>query len=258
MTPPLIDVNAYVGRWPTRRLPGDEDAGALAARLAARGVTEAWVGSFDGLFHKDLAAVNERLAESCREVTDVRLIPFGAINPRDANWEADLDRCAGAHAMRGIRLHPNYHGYTLEDRAFAKLLRAAAERELIVSLAPVMEDVRMMHPGLRVPAVDLGPLEALIKQTAGLRLLLLNALRRSVPGELVTAGDVYFDIGMLEGVGGLERVLKTMPLDRVLFGSYSPMFYFEAAPLKLQESRLGHHQRRAIMSENARGLLAGH
>lgn len=257
MKDPLIDVNVYLGQWPTRRLAGDENAQALGARLAARGVTEAWVGSFDGLFHKDLAAVNARLAESCREVEGVRLVPFGAINPIDSNWEAELDRCAGEHGMPGIRLHPNYHGYALDHAAFAKLLRAAAERGLIVSLAPVMEDARMMHPRLRVPAVDLGPLAALVKQTAGLRLLLLNALRRSVPEKLVTAGEVYFEIGMLEGLGGLERSLQKMPLEKVLFGSYSPAFYFESAQLKLRESRLGHHQRRAIMSENARRLLPG-
>jgi hypothetical protein len=38
-----------------RRLPNDETRG-LVTKLRRAGVTQAWTGSFDGVFHKDLAA----------------------------------------------------------------------------------------------------------------------------------------------------------------------------------------------------------
>ncbi|MCI0462828.1 MAG: amidohydrolase, partial [Gemmataceae bacterium] len=218
----------------------------------------AWAGSFDGLLHKDLAAVNTRLAQECRLQQAVRLVPFGSVNPLLPDWEEELRRCAEEHRMPGIRLHPNYHGYQLDHPALARLLKLAAERRLLVALALIMEDERMMHPLLRIPPVDPAPIAALVTRTPGLRLVLLNALGR-LRGEalasLLRAGDVYVEIAMLEGVGGVANLLSQVAPERVLFGSHAPLFYFESALLKLKESALTAAQLRAVQEENARRLL---
>lgn len=161
--------------------------------------------------------------------------------------------------MPGIRLHPNYHGYRLDDPDFAKLLRLAAERGLIVQLVLIMEDERTMHPLLRVEPTSVTGLLGLLKQTPGLRIVLLNSqrvLRGQALADLIAAGEVYVEIAMLEGVGGVANLLAKTPLSRVLFGSYAPLFYFESALLKLQESPLSDEQLGAIRCENARRLLA--
>jgi hypothetical protein len=254
----LVDVNINLGRWPLRRLPCDEP-GPLVAKLRSRGVTQAWAGSVDGLLHKDLSAVNARLADDCRRHGRGLLLPFGSINPKLPGWEQDLQRCVEVHRFRGLRLHPNYHGYRLDDPAFARLLKQAAERRLIVQLALVMEDERMMHPLLRVEPVDTAPIAELVRQTPGLRLVLINALRtlRGDPlRKLISAGDIYLEISMLEGVGGVAGLLDPVPAERVLFGSHAPWFYFEAAELKLKESPLTPEQRWAICQGNAKRLLA--
>jgi len=254
----LIDTNVYLSRWPLRRLPCDDTA-ALVAKLRANGVAQAWAGSFDGLLHRDIATVNARLADECRRHGDGLLVPFGSVNPKLPDWEDDLRRCVEEHRMPGIRLHPNYHGYKLDDPDFAKLLRLAAGRGLTVQLALIMEDERMMHPMLRAEPTDAKPLAALVKQTPGLRLVLLNSQRvlRGPPLQnLIAAGEVCVEIAMLEGVAGVANLLAGVPLNRVLFGSYAPMFYFESALLKLQESPLSDPQLRAIRCDNARRLLA--
>ena len=254
----LIDVNVNLSRWPLRRVPGDDTSG-LVAMLRRQGVTQAWAGTFDGILHGDIASVNATLADECRKHGRGVLVPFGSINPKLPDWQEDFRRCAEVHRMPGIRLHPNYHGYALDDAAFARLLKLAAERRLMVQLALVMEDERMMHPLLRVEPVDTAPLAKLARQTPGLRLVLLNALRtlRAKPLlDLVAAGEVSVEISMLEGVGGIANLLAQMPAERVLFGSHAPLFYFESALLKLRESALNQNQLRAIRCENAERLLA--
>jgi len=258
VSPALVDVNVNLSRWPLRRLPDDE-TGRLVAKLRAAGVESAWAGSFDGLLHKDLAGVNARLAEECRERGGGILVPFGSVNPLLPDWEEDLRRSAEEHRMPGIRLHPGYHGYRLDSPLFARLLQLSAERRLVVELVLAMEDERMMHPLLKAPGVDVAPLAPVVRKTPGLRLVIVNGFRaipqEALPG-LLEAGEVHLEIAMLEGASGLARLLERVPLSRVLFGSHAPLFYFEAALLKLRESPLTAAELEAIGAGNARRLIS--
>lgn len=248
----MIDVNVNLSRWPFRRLPGDETA-ALVAKLRKSGVTQAWAGSFDGVFHKDLASANARLVAECRRYEGF-LLPFGSVNPKLPDWREDLRRCSEQHQMQGIRLHPNYHGYRLDDRDFRELLSLAASRNLIVQLALCMEDERTQHPLMRVPPVDIAPLPDAIAAERRLKLVILNCYPQ-LPIEklrpLSSAGQVYFDSSMVERVGGLTRLGE-----RAVFGSHYPFFNLEAALLKVEESGLTGTNRTAIVEGNARRLLA--
>jgi predicted TIM-barrel fold metal-dependent hydrolase len=254
---PIVDVNVSLSRWPFRRLSGDETS-ELVTRLRERGVVEAWAGSFDALLHRDTAAVNARLADECRKHDGIRLVPFGSINPMLPDWEDDLRRCQDEHGMPGIRLHPNYHGYTLDDADFLRLLELASARQLIVQFSVTMEDERTQHPLLRVPHVDATPLVELSRRFPGLRLMLLNAFRKYTLATLKSLeepANISFEFATLEMVGAVGLLIEKVGVDRVLFGSNSPFYYFESAALKLKESSLNAPQRLAIISGNARKLV---
>lgn len=254
----MIDVNVNLSRWPFRRLAGDEPDG-MVERLRKRGVTQAWAGTFDGLLHKDLSSANERLANDCRRYGPGLLVPFGSINPKLPDWREDLRRCHEEYKMPGIRLHPNYHGYDLRDGAFAELLHLAAARRLVVQLAVCMEDERTQHPLTRVPPVDLSPLPDVLRNEPRLRLVILNSDPMRNPEQLqklASAGNVYFDISMVEGVGGVARLAQKISIQHVLFGSHFPLFYFESALLKVREAGFTDTESRAVLEENARRLLS--
>jgi hypothetical protein len=250
----IIDTNAYLSRWPFRRLAGDEPAD-FVARMRRHGVGQAWVGSLDGLLHRDIGGVNARLAADCKEHGSGLLVPFGTVNPKLPDWQEDLRRCREQYRMPGIRLHPNYHGYTLADREFGDVLRLAARAGLIVQLAVGMEDERTQHPLMRVPVVDLVPLAEIVKTVPSLRFVVLNQKRDPRSKQIAAAGQVWFDIAMVEGVGGVGALARDLPRGRVVFGSHFPLFYFESAALKVREAGFTGAEAEAIFEDNARSLL---
>jgi hypothetical protein len=169
----LIDDHVYVGQWPFARWEGDETA-RLVTLLRESGVTQAWAGSFEALLHKDVAGVNERLAAACR-ASEGLLVPFGAVSPALPDWEDDLRRCREVHGMRGIRLHPNYHGYSLDDERFSRLLELAASRKLIVQLVARLPEVRRPYLRGLETEVDLAPLPEALRRVPDVQVSVLRA-----------------------------------------------------------------------------------
>jgi len=245
--PKVIDANFYLGRWPFREL-----AGLDAAALQQRGIAQALAGSLDGLFQRDLAQVNARLADACDGKV---LLPVGTVQPLLPDWRDDLKRCREVHGMKAIRLHPNYHGYTLADPIFSELLAAATDMKLAVQMVVQLEDERTQHPLVQVKPVDLKPLPEVLRNQAQARVMLLNANATMVVTALRGCKNLWMDFAMIEGVGGVENLLKTWPLDKVCFGTYAPVFYPESSLLKMQESELSTTQQVALTEGNVTVFL---
>jgi predicted TIM-barrel fold metal-dependent hydrolase len=254
----IVDVNVNLSHWPFRRTPCDELA-PLLARLGKHGVTQAWVGNIEGLLHRDIEGVNRRLADVCRQQRSPELVPFGTVNPTLPDWREDLRRCHEVYRMPGIRLHPNYHNYQLDNPLFAELLDTAGQRNLIVQLVVRMDDERVQHPLMKVPNVNLKPLPALLKARPKLPVVILNgqaAAKGALLTQLAGAGRVYFDIATQELVAGVAGMVQAISAERVLFGSHLPLFALESAVLKIREAALDPKQQSLVEYENATRLLA--
>lgn len=247
----LTDCHVYLGSHPFRRLAA-ENTRAFIQSLTRRGVTEAWAGAFEGLLRRDVAGVNSELARACQ---NTMLRPCGTINLSVPDWRDDVKRCAEDHGMRVIRLHPNYHGYDLKTPAFPELLALAARHQMIVQLVTQMEDERTQHPQVRVEPVDLAPLSKIMHEVPEARVMLLNANAAMVLRHLQNCPNTWLDFAMIEGVGGVGNLLKSWQTDRLVFGSFAPVFYWESAQLKMQESGLDVGQMQDIQWQNASALV---
>ena len=105
----------------------------------------------------------------------------------------------------------------------------------------------------------LAPLAGAISAEPRLKLVVLNCYPQ-LPVErlrpLSAAGQVFFDLSMVERVGGISRLAEHVSGARVLFGSHYPFFYFESALLKVQEAGLS-TTGTELLAGNARRLLDG-
>ena len=257
---PVVDTNVSLFRWPFRRLPWDEPS-RLLDKLRRLGIVEAWVGSHEALLQRDITEVNQRLAAYCNRfnandsqndtpndapsneaspaasapaLAPLRLKPMGAVNLRLPDWEADAQRClfgdesssgdesnSGA-SFHGVRLLPNYHGYTLDDQRFGKLLQMAAESGRWVQIATAMEDQRTQLELVRRQDVDLTPLIGAMAKAPQARVQLLNArLRPTQIAEWQLAPRLYWDTARLDSTDGVPLAHRAAP-GRLLFGSGAP------------------------------------
>ncbi len=252
----IIDTNIHLFQWPFRRLPYDT-TGDLIGKLRSLEIKQAWAGSFEGVLHRDLGGVNARLAEACGDAPPGLLIPFGSVNPQLPDWEEDLRRCHQRFRMPGIRLHPNYHDYSLSDPRFERLLAMAAERGLWVQLAVTLEDRRTQHPKLQVPDVDLTPLPDLIDRVAGAKVMLLNYRPSgNLLDRLAKTPGLYFDTARVESTDGIARLMQAVSADGVVFGSHAPLLIMEAALIKVYESQLNEGEISRLVSKNAIRMLS--
>jgi predicted TIM-barrel fold metal-dependent hydrolase len=271
--PKVTDTNIHLFQWPFRHLKyGKTDA--LVAKLQRHNVGQAWAGSYEALLFKDMAGVNERLAEECAARGGGLLIPVGGINPLLPGWDEHMRRCQEVHGMRVIRLHPAYQGYTLGEPVFARMLEAAADRRLIVQIALLMEDIRVQLPLFPAPLVNPGPLVPLLTKLPHAQVQLLHGfagMRLPRSRALFDLPNVTVDISGIEGTGALGALLAgnlpsdwfggfvrggpKLPVERLLFGSHAPYFPIENALLKCFESPLSRPQMQAIFAGNASRLL---
>ncbi|NNE93412.1 MAG: hypothetical protein HKN23_17340 [Verrucomicrobiales bacterium] len=219
----LIDTNVSIGDWPF-----SHESEVTSEVLRERGVVQAWAGSFDALLHPDLDAVNDRLAAVAKE--ESIFVPFGAVNPKTTGWQQTLDRIVKIHRMRGIRLHSDFHGYTLDDPDFKNLLDAAAERGLIVQIGVGFDPKQQAVPErLKLKPVDLRPLAKIEFSGKNHRIQLagfFSGKNRSpkLAANLAKAG-FHFDTAGLPD----ETRIAGIPESNLEFGSGAPFTITEPA-----------------------------
>lgn len=256
----LIDTNAYLGHWATRRLHYNTPAGLLQLMDRA-GIDQAWVSSASAIMYRNCQAGNEELHEALEAAGSDRLVPFAVLSPAYAAWERDLRWCVEVMGARGLRLYPTYHRYRLGDACCHELMAAAAELKLVVSLPQRVEDYRQRHWLLDAPDLGLNEVAMLVAAHPDTKFLVSNAL--GVGGSDLTRqrnelpANYWVDLCRPDVVYGKEALtlLEVLGTERCVFGSGMPFNYPEPAVLRMEVlEKLGHDVAK-IGSENARALL---
>lgn len=183
------------------------------------------------------------------------IISFGSIHPLYEDWKNELDRIK-ALGLVGIKLHPDYQQFFVDDEAILPMLQYATQLGLII----------IFHGG-----VDIGipgyihctpqRVKNLLKSLKGARLVIAHLggyLCWDEVEKYLIGEDIYFDTSYVLGKISDEqflRIIRNHGVEKILFATDSPWGNQAQAVKKIMSLPLTEYERSAIMHKNAEGLL---
>lgn len=139
----VVDANAFVGRFPFRRVDGSPEA--LLSLMDEKGVDKALVSAAESFMYRNAHAGNVELHERLIGHED-RLVPVATINPTYAGWRTDLETCLSEFGMKAVKMLPAHHDYDPNASEAKELLGVCAEADVPVIITASVEDQRQRHP----------------------------------------------------------------------------------------------------------------
>jgi len=252
-----VDVNAFLGSYPFRRVPGTSP-GALLAAMDRVGIDEAWVTHLPGVFWRDPTEGNAWLLEVARGAPRLRPVP--AVHPGLADW-SEVVRAAAEAGAPAVRADPTFYGIDPAGPGMRALAAGCGEAGIPLMLAVRFEDGRQRHPHDGAPELPAAAVRALVRSHPEVRLLVTHADRPfveevhfgSTPAE---AGRIWWDICWIWGPpeDHLHTLLATVGPARFVLGTGQPLRLPENAGAKLDLLEISPEDRAAIEAGNARAL----
>lgn len=248
-----FDADVLIGHYPFRKFACDsQDPMQIKDLLLRKGVQRACVASIHAAFYPDPDQGNREVLPHL--VQDDFFLPVGTVNPALHNWVETLNRCVDDYGCRMVRLLPNYHMYSLSDGFVDDFLAEAQRQEVVVSIAKRLEDERMHHLLMKVPAVSNEEIAALVQRFPH-PTVVLSAYLGEIK-ELTAAGElVYFDIAFAETLNTMKRLTEAVSPERLLFSTHTPFFYPEAAVGKVEQWETSNESAGQVRCRNLIRLL---
>ena len=244
----LIDINAYVGHWPFRKVHYNT-CNSLLERMNRFNVDVSVISNLNGIFYKNTQSANEELYEELKSKRRFagHFIPYAVINPIYAGWKNDLETCIKKMGMKGVRLYPKYHDYEIADPASIELVKRVRDHGLPVAFTIRMEDSRERSwmdvnyvAGTAKPEWNLRNILPIIKAVPDAKFLVLNYANVTVlneeENELLKKSTVLFDTSG-RSITNMNDYLQKHGKENFAFGTHSPMLDYLTGMLRIESLR---------------------
>jgi len=198
-------------------------------------------------------AINAWAAEVNRQYDD--LLCFGSIHPAQQDWQEEIAHMV-EDGIRGVKFHPDYQDFFVDEPRLLPIYRALADAKLIV-LFHAGVDIGLPPPVHCPPprlaqVLDAVPELTIIASHMGGYAQWTDVQKYLLGRELYL--DTSYSLADL-GADYMTALIKGHGTERVLFGTDSPWTDQSAQVRAISELPLTDDEISAILGENARKLL---
>ncbi|NUQ01066.1 MAG: amidohydrolase family protein [Armatimonadetes bacterium] len=238
----IIDAHTMFGFWPRRR--ADMSAETLVRLVRQHEISAALTISTTGVF-ADFVRGNDETVALCQRAGKL-LLPVGTVDPRRYVGSLEEIDKRVEQGVRVWRLFPELQDWPLESRPVNAILTRLAERNCT----------------LLIHAAEAGAPSKVALVTAPMKLttVLLGVTGRQL-GELVAlldeAPQIWLETRRLADPQVVRALGQRFGVERLVFGTASPLQYISSALLPLQNSGLAEDQLAGVLGGNIARRLGG-
>jgi hypothetical protein len=189
------------------------------------------------------------------EIKTERIVPFPSLHPDDRNFADHISRIKD-EGFRGIKLHPYYQDFSIDEERLFPIYEKISEKKLII----------VMHTGFdlafeRKRICDPVKIISVLEKFPDLKMVTTHLgawqdwdeVERHIVGKKIYM-EISYALDLLERKKA-RRIILNHPKEYVLFGTDSPWRDQSATLALLKGLELGSERENLIFGENAAALL---
>lgn len=255
---PAIDVHGHFGKnCPAgrhiERPFGSADPLEVVQTIRRCNITKILVSPMESLFpFGDADVLQGNLSAAKAVAENPELLQWVVVNPREERSYEQAAELLKTRTAVGIKIHPVAHIYDIKDKGEA-IFSFAAKHDLIV-LTHSGDDQSL--PEDFVPFANRFPNVKLILAHLGCsssddRMLHAKAV------EMSRHGNIYVDTSSAMNIlpNVLEKAVKRIGSDKILFGSDTPLYFTPMQRARIEFSEISETDKRNILYGNALKLF---
>ncbi len=237
----IIDSNAYLGSWPYWRID-TKTAAQLSKYLSLNRVSGALISSLRSVFY-DAEEGNKQVLAACEKYPK-QLYGLATLTPYFKKKGAGAQGLKSG-ALRGIRIYPVEHGFRLN---YATKVYELAEELDVPVVIPQRLLMSWAFPEVSVDAV-IATAEQNPKVTFVFSTFNYDAMGAVLSGQFPR--NLLAETSGLQLVEGVEMLVDSLGVDKVMLGTALPIQYPQAGIKKVLHAKLSKKEMEAVTWRNA-------
>ena len=240
--PTVIDAHCHVGKG----MMNSQTPESLLEQMDRLGISQSVIVPWDQAVAVDNESGNDYVLSLADRYPD-RLIPFCTVNPWYGRRAVDELKRAVGRGAKGLKINPVYQGYQLTDPILYPVIEAAVELNIPIYV-PTGIPVMSMPLQLKHLACEF-PEGVFIQGHFGATDFWIDAIP-----SVENCPNIYVDTSY-NIVSLIEKAVKTLGAERVIFSSDSPYLSLQSELEKIDMLAVSEREKELIVSGNIQRLL---